>query len=85
MIVDILYKLRNKKDGTFYKGSEWGRMKFTRQGKVFNYKHHIMSSMSPKNGGGRLPDGVEYTDLEVVTLTVAVADVETLPENPFDK
>lgn len=70
------YKLRNKKDNTYLTGSRHGSANFTRNGKAFNSITHIQSSMNPKNSGGRLPSGLTYDDLEIVTYEVIEVSTE---------
>lgn len=72
----VFYKLRNNKDGTFLTGSRHGYANFTRNGKAFNSIAHIKSSMNPKNSGGKLPSGVSYDDLDIVTYQVIEIEVD---------
>lgn len=79
MDVGKIYKIRNKRDGTYSSGSKNGYLTFTKNGKAFSQIGHSKSCLKQffpitKYSGIQL-NGVTESDLEIVEYETIVKDI----------
>lgn len=75
-----VYKVRNKKNGLFSRGSNSGYMEFNKTGKTYSNIGHVKSMLKQFNSDSKysrhtILGGFAFEDLEVVTFEIKETEV----------